>query len=60
MFDPWQVVPRQIFIPYSLLLISTVFVVLSRIGCFGGSGVLVVKQHQWNTRVKKNFQLNLE
>ena len=35
-FDPWQVVPRQVFnTAYSRLLISTVFVVVSRVGCFG-------------------------
>ena len=38
-FDPWQVVPRQIFTPYSRLLISTAFVVVSRVGCLGESGV---------------------
>ena len=27
-FDPWQVVPRQVFTTYSRLLISTVFVVV--------------------------------
>ena len=32
-FDPWQVVPRQVFTPYSRLLISTAFVVVSPIGC---------------------------
>ena len=32
-FDPWQVVPRQVFTPYSHLLISTEFVFVSRIGC---------------------------
>ena len=37
-FDPWQVVPRQVRIPYSRLLISTAFVVASRVG-LGVSGV---------------------
>ena len=32
-FDPWQVVPRQAFTPYSRLLISTAFVVVSCV-CF--------------------------
>ena len=31
-FDPWQVIPRQVFTPYSRLLISTAFVVVSRVG----------------------------
>ena len=26
-FDPWQVVPRQVFTPYSRLLISVAFVI---------------------------------
>ena len=39
-FDPWQVLPRQVFTHYSHLLISTAFVVVSRIGCLGVSGVL--------------------
>ena len=37
--DPWQVVPRQVFTPYSRLLISTEFVVVSRVGCLGLTGV---------------------
>ena len=32
-FDPWQVVPRQVFTPYDCLLISEAFVVLYRVGC---------------------------
>ena len=39
-FDPWQVVSRQIFPPYSLLLISTAFVVVNGIGCLGVTGVV--------------------
>ena len=31
-FDLWQVVPRQVFTPYTHLLISTV-VDVSRVGC---------------------------
>ena len=31
-FNPWQVVPRQVFTPYSHLLISTAFVVVSLLG----------------------------
>ena len=34
-FDPWQLVPRQAFIPYSRLLISTAFVIVSRVDCLG-------------------------
>ena len=41
-FDPWQVVPRQIFTPYSRLLISTASVVGSRVGCLGVTGVVSV------------------
>ena len=37
-FDPWQVVPRQVFTPYSRLLISTAFVVVSHVGCPGVTG----------------------
>ena len=36
--DPWQVVPRQVFIPYSHLC-STVFPVVSRIYCLGVAGM---------------------
>ena len=36
-FDPWQVVPRQVFTPYSRLLISTAFVVVIRVVCLGYS-----------------------
>ena len=38
--DPWQVVPRQVFTPYNRLLISTAFVVVSRVGCLGETGVI--------------------
>ena len=31
-FDPWQVVPRQVFTPYDCLLISVAFVVLCHVG----------------------------
>ena len=41
-FDPWQVVPRQVFTAYSRLLISTAFVVVSRTGCLGVTGVRLV------------------
>ena len=37
--DPWQVVPRQVFTPYFHLLISTAFVVVSRVACHGVTGV---------------------
>ena len=39
-FDPWQVVPRQVFTPYSRLLISVAFVVASCIGCLMVTGVI--------------------
>ena len=38
-FDPWQVVPRQVFTPYSRLLISVAFDVVSRVDCLGVTGV---------------------
>ena len=38
-FDPWQVVPRQVFIPSSCLFISTVLVVISPVGCLRIFGV---------------------
>ena len=38
-FDLWQVVPRQVFTSYFRLFISTVFVVVSRSGCLGITGV---------------------
>ena len=34
----WQVVPRQVFIPYDCLLISVAFVVLCRAGCLWVTG----------------------
>ena len=40
-FDPWQFVPRQVFIPYDCLLISVVFVVLCRVGYLWVTGVIV-------------------
>ena len=40
--DPWQVVPIQVFTPYSSLLISTAFVVVSHVGCLGVIGVFAV------------------
>ena len=40
-FDPWQVVPRQVFTVYSRLLISNVFAVVSRVGCHGVTGVYI-------------------
>ena len=40
-FDPWQVVPRQVFTPYSSLLNSAAFVVVvSRVDCLGVTGVV--------------------
>ena len=32
-FDPWEVIPRQVFTPFSHSLISTAFVVVSHFGC---------------------------
>ena len=40
-FDPWQVVFNQVFIHCSRLLISTAFVVVSRIVCIGVAGEYV-------------------
>ena len=37
-FDLWQVVPRQVFSPYSCLLISSAYVVVSHEGCRRVSG----------------------
>ena len=39
--DMWTVVPRQVFTPYSRLLISTVFVVANCLGCLGVTGVIM-------------------
>ena len=54
-FDSWQVVPRQVFTPSSNLLISTAFVVASRLGCLGVIGMLIplvdsetMKRRTWN------------
>ena len=38
-FDPWQVVPSQVFTPFSRLLISTAFIV-SRVGCLRVTDVI--------------------
>ena len=53
--DSWQVVPRQVFTPYSHLLISTAFVVASRLSCLGVTGMLIplvdsetMKRRTWN------------
>ena len=44
-FDPWHVIPRQAFTPYSRLLISAAFVVVCIcIGCLGITGVHTVIQ----------------
>ena len=40
-FDPWQYVPRQVFTSYFRLLISTVFVVVSHVGCLGVTSVFI-------------------
>ena len=39
-FDPWQVVPRQVFAICCCLLIPIAFVVVSGIGVLGVTGVL--------------------
>ena len=41
-FDPWQVVPRQVFTSYSRLSISTACVVINRVGCVGVTEVMQV------------------
>ena len=41
-FDPWQVVPRQVFTPFDCLLISTAFVLVSSVGCLGVTDVVTV------------------
>ena len=46
-FDPWQVVPRQVFTPFSRLLISTALVVVSGVGCLGVTGV---GENMWSAR----------
>ena len=38
-FDPWQVVPRQVFTTYDFLLISVALVVLCLVGCLWVTGV---------------------
>ena len=38
-FDPWQVVPRQVYTHYSRLLISAAFVA-NCVGCVGVTGVM--------------------
>ena len=40
-FDPWQVFPRQVFIHYYRQLISTAFVVVSRVGFLGVTGEVI-------------------
>ena len=40
--DPLQVVPRQVYTPYSRLLISTALVVVSRVSCLGVTGVYLL------------------
>ena len=50
--DSWKVVPRQVFTPYSSLLISVAFVVLYRVWSSLETGVFSNKgtQHQKPTR----------
>ena len=40
--DPWQVVPRQVFIPHYYSLISVAFVVLCHVGCLWVTSVRTV------------------
>ena len=54
-FDPWQVVPRQVFAPYSHLLISTASAVVSCVGCPGVTGVL----NEGNTYKMMNVLIQL-
>ena len=46
-FDPWQAAPRQVFTPYCRLLISTAFVVGSRVGCVGVTVVIIIPDKMW-------------
>ena len=50
-FDPWQVVPRQVSTLCSRQLISTAFVVVSRIGCLGVTDVLPVMRYYQSRRI---------
>ena len=50
-FDLWQVVPRQVFTPYSHLLISTVFVVVSCVGCLRVTGMIQDLQYNDSAKV---------
>ena len=43
LWDPFAFVPRQVFTSYFSLLISAAFVVVSRVGCLGVSGVYTFK-----------------
>ena len=53
--DPWQVVPKQVFTPYSPLLISTVFVVVSRVSYLW---VTSVQMDEWKDfRPKQGWNL---
>ena len=47
--DPWQVVLRQVFTPYSRLLISSAFVVVSRVGVreITGVGTILLLAIRW-------------
>ena len=40
-FDPWRVIPRQVFTPFPTC------VVVSRAGCLGITGVLFFRYSQW-------------
>ena len=45
-FGPWQVIPRQVFTPYSRfqlrLLLSVALKVVSRVGCLGVTDVVIL------------------
>ena len=43
-FDPWQIVPRQVFTFSSRLLISNAIVVVTRVGCLRATGVFMYRQ----------------
>ena len=60
--DPWQVVPKQVFTPYFRLLISTAFVVVSRVDYLGVTGVGGMCKRQTLRQVKvadSNFFLRI-
>ena len=57
-FDPWQVVPRHIFTPYSRLLISAAFADVSGFGCLGVTGVSIISKLQHTFFFNREIDLN--